>query len=84
MINRDLYGLRLRTGVAWPGEGSSYCTFVLAISMTQQRLQRGLLQSQLQVGPTPLRLNASRCAATATTEAAVEDADATATYVSVD
>lgn len=33
MINRDLYGLRLRAGVAWPGEGSSYCTFVLAASM---------------------------------------------------
>lgn len=33
MINRDLYGLRLRTGVAWPGEGSSYCTFVLTASM---------------------------------------------------
>lgn len=29
MINRDLYGLRLGPGVAWP-EGSSYCTFVLA------------------------------------------------------
>lgn len=31
MINRDLYGLRLGPGVAWP-EGSSYCTFVLASS----------------------------------------------------
>lgn len=80
MINRDLYGLRLGAGVAWPEEGSSYCTFILAVGFCNcscswsQHLDRNRNNA--------LRLNASRCAATDADADA--NADAAATYASVD